>query len=253
VGLYLRPRGFATGKLLAEPVLATQRFTGANSCPEWSDDGRQLLFLSARKAGAWGTKAFCIRSTETGEVRELASKLHRVAQWVRWSPDGRSLLVLANIGGGFPICRIDVQTGDFEPVVEKALGWPAIWSRDSRSILYQRWNPDTKTTSLVRRELATGQDWVLQSVASSLLFGAGAALSRDGKHLAFVVGEMEESGTSALKLMPATGGEPRELLHADPLLIMGPSSGRPVLWLPDSQSLLFMRRSPSATRCPSYG
>jgi hypothetical protein len=73
--------------------------------------------MSAREPGAWGTKVFCIRSSETAEAREIASKLKRVG-WVRWSPDGRSLIGPASIDNVFPLCRIDVQSGKFQRFFE---------------------------------------------------------------------------------------------------------------------------------------
>ena len=234
--VYIAELDLATGKLLAEPIPATQRFTGSNSRPEWSDDGRQLLFLSARGPGVWGAKAFCIRSTETGEVRELASKLNQVG-WVRWSPDGRYLLGPASIDNTFLLCRIDVQTGEFERVdLQRVMGLAPEWSRDSRAIYYYRWSTN-KTTDIVFRDLATGQEKILHSVADPSTYYAGAALSRDGKHLAFVVTESGESGPRVLQVMPAAGGETRELLRED-----RPLMRRPVVWAPDGQSLLFTRQ-----------
>ncbi len=234
--VYIAELDPATGKLLAAPILATQRFTGSNSRPEWSDNGRQLLFLSAREPGVWGAKAFCIRSTETGEVHELVSKLNRVL-WARWSPDGRSLIGMASIDNAFLLCRIDVQTGDFERLdLQRVMGLAPAWSRDSKAIYYHRWSTD-KTTDMVFRDLATGQERILHSVAAPSIYYAGAALSRDGKHLAFAVSESGESGPRILKVMPAAGGQARELLREDPPLMR-----RPVVWAPDGQSLLFTRQ-----------
>jgi len=157
--VYLAQLDLATGKLLAPPSPATQRFVGSNSRPDWSRDGRQLLFLSKRGPGAWGARALCVRSFESGAVRELVSKFDRVS-WVRWSPDGRSLLAGALAG----MYRIDVQTGDASPVPSsKGLGWPAVWSRDGKTIFYHR--SDAKRMFIVARNLESGQEKELHSVA----------------------------------------------------------------------------------------
>jgi len=134
--VYIAELDLATGKLISAPSAATQRFVGSNSKPDWSPDGRQLLFLSKRGAGYWGAKALCVRSTESGQVRELASKLDRVPL-ARWSPDARFLLVLAeHPTDGFGLFRIDVQTGDFVagPRPAGILGYLPAVSRDGRAM-----------------------------------------------------------------------------------------------------------------------
>lgn len=81
--LYTASIDFGSGKVIAPPVLAVQRFFGSNILSDWSPDGKYLSFKSSREILA-------IRSIETGETREL-----RVPElgyyWVpRWAPDGRS-------------------------------------------------------------------------------------------------------------------------------------------------------------------
>jgi Tol biopolymer transport system component len=222
----------ASGRVLVPPVLATQRFAGSNSKPDWSSDGRQLVFLSKRGPGAWGARAICVRDTESGEVRELASRLNRVA-WVRWSPDGRYLLAAASVDGGFPICRIDVQTGAFERVVPNALGWPAVWSPDGRAIFFNKYNKTAKALSVVARDLGASQEKELFSVADPSYYCAGLALSGDGRQLAFAVHEAE-SQSRVLKVLPAAGGEARDVLRGVEMPLPGS-----VAWTPDGLSLLF--------------
>jgi Tol biopolymer transport system component len=231
-----------SGRVLVPPVLATQRFAGSNSRPDWSSDGRQLVFLSKRGSGAWGARAICVRDTESGEVRELASKLNRV-DWVRWSPDGRYLLAAASVDGGFPICRIDVQTGEFERVVPKALGWPAVWSPDGRAIVFHRYHNTAKALSVVVRDLGARQEKELFSVADPSYYCASLALSRDGRQLAFAVHEAE-SQSNVLKVLPAAGGEARDLLRGVEMAFPGS-----VAWTPDGLSLLFTGKpSPRGSR-----
>jgi Tol biopolymer transport system component len=235
--VYLAELDLATGKLLAPPSPATQRFVGSNSKPDWSRDGRQLLYLSKRAPGAWGARALCVRSFESGEVRELVSKFNQVS-WVRWSPDGRSLLA----GALASMYRIDVQTGDVSPVPssKEKHGWPAVWSRDGKAIFYQRF--DAKRSFIVARDLETGQEKELHSLAEPSYYDGGVAVSPDGQQLAFMVGEAE-SGSKAvtvIKVIPAAGGVPRDLLRG-----VRPS-WRGLEWTPDGLSLLFAQRASSA-------
>jgi len=245
--VYTAELDLATGKLLVPPSPATQRFEGSNSRPDWSADGRQLIFLSQRSPGAWGSRALCVRSVESGELRELVSKLHQVT-WVRWSPDGRSLLAGGRTGPGlepvegYGIYRIDVQTGEFNRVAEMVLGGPVVWSRDGKAVFrYILGDGPAKKTSLVARDLETGHERELHSIAASSYYVRGVvALSRDGRQLAFVVADAD-SRPKVLKVMPAAGGEARDLLREAQL------SGD-LAWTPDGLGLLFTKRSPGDSK-----
>ncbi len=59
--VYIAELDLVSGRVLAPPILATQRFAGSNSRPDWSSDGRQLAFLSHRGPGEWGARAICVR------------------------------------------------------------------------------------------------------------------------------------------------------------------------------------------------
>jgi len=69
-------------------------------------------------------------------------------------------------------------------------------------------------------------------------YAGGLALSRDGRQLAF---EYSESGSKIIKVVPAAGGEARELLRGDGSL-MPPGFGT-IAWAPDGRSVLFARRT----------
>jgi len=237
--VYVAQIDLATGKLLAPPALAARSFLGSNNKPDWSPDGRDLLFLSSRgNTAAWAPRRLSVRSLESGEMRELASKLKQV-NWVRWSPDGRSLLAGGqHPPGEFGIYRINIETGDFATVVHDALGWPASWSRDGKEIIYLK--RAAKRFSILARDLETGQERELHSVAEPSFYTNGAALSRDGRQLAFAVGG--ESQTT-LKIMPAAGGEARDLLRGVRLPL-----ANPIAWTPDGLSVLFAREPSPGNR-----
>ena len=235
--VYIAELDLATGKLVSAPGMATQRFVGSNSSPDWSPDGRQLIFLSRRAPGVWGARALCVRSTETGAVRELASKLDRVVR-VQWYPDGRSLLAVAQHPvGEFGRFRIDVQTGDFSPVrlSSGAIGWPPAWSRDGKAMFYLQSVNTPKRMLIVVRDTETGQEKELHSVADPAHYAGGATVSPDGQQLAFVVVAGTEDRAKILKVMPAAGGEARDLLRG--VLLPFPT---PIVWAPDSLSVLFV-------------
>ncbi len=239
--VYVAELDLATGKLISEPSMATQRFAGSNSRPDWSPDGRELIFLSQRGPGAWGARALCVRSTESGAVRELASKLDRVTH-VQWYPDGRSLVVAAeHPSGKFGCFRIDVQTGDFSPVrlSSGAIGWRPAWSRDGKAMFYQQGFNTAKGQGfcIVVRDLETGHEKELHSVADPSYYGSGAVLSPDGQQLAFVVVADTVSRATVVKVLPAAGGEARDLLRGVRLPFPAP-----IAWAPDGRSVLSVRQ-----------
>jgi len=225
-----------TGKLIVPPSPATQRFVGSNNSPDWSPDGRELAFLSRRGFGAWGARTICILSSESGKVRELQSKLDQIS-WIRWSADGRSLFAMAQTSEGYGIHRINVQTGDFSPVVRTRIGWPAVWSRNGKAIIYVGESSAPKGWQILERDLETGQERELHRLAMPSYYSGAVALSRDGQQLAFVMTDVE-SQSIVLKAMPTAGGEARELLRLKQSEV---TSGGGIVWAPDGLHVLFVR------------
>ena len=83
----------ATGRVLTEPQIATQRYVGWNVSPAWSPDGQYLAYISRNRH-----KIITIRSLKTSEERDLSPKLPFMWGPIRWSPDGRSILVSGKDG-----------------------------------------------------------------------------------------------------------------------------------------------------------
>jgi len=234
--VYVAEMDLATGRVTGPPVVATQRFAGSNIQPDWSSDGRRLLFISrSGSIGGWGVRALCVRSSDTGEVRDFVPKLTRI-NWVRWFPDGQSVLAGGNpLPDGFGIYRIDVQTGEYTRLTDMSLGFAAIPSRDGKAIYRTRYTTATGT-KIMQLTLESGQERELCGTAPSQ-FRGGLALSPNGQQLAFVVQEGENA--RVLKVVRVKDGVVRELLRGVPI----PTSSGSVAWTPDGQSLLFVRGS----------
>ena len=235
--VYIAELDLATGKLTSAPIPATQRFVGSNSKPDWSPDGRELLFLSKRGPGYWGARAFCVRSTESGEVRELPSKLDRMPL-ARWSLDGRSLLGIANHPtDGIGLFRVDLQTGDFVAVPRPPghFGYLPVTSPDGKTMFYMAGIQGTKNYCVMARDLETGKNKELFCFADPSIFASRLTFSPDRSQLAFVI---REGGSSVLKVMPAAGGEARDLLRG----VRIASCEAPIAWASDGSSLLFLKQ-----------
>jgi len=236
---YIAELDLTTGKLNSAPRAAEELFIGSNGGHEWSPDGRQMLFVSMRGPGASKDRAIpCIRSTVSEEVRVLSSKLVHVSH-VRWAPDGRSVLALAtdpaSIFGAF---RFDVQTGDILPIPmpPEFIGWLPAMSQDGKAVYYQAALKDPRRYSVMERDLETGKDQELYS--GDARFRSRLTLSPDGRQLAFVLGDQPEDEFPVIKIMPAAGGEARDVLRGVQL----PLCEAPIAWTPDGASLLFIKQ-----------
>ncbi|MHC4555795.1 MAG: hypothetical protein ACYS80_00670, partial [Planctomycetota bacterium] len=233
-----------TGEILVPPKKAVKRFEGSNIDPYYSPDGKYLAYIS-RSRGHNTYLVPCIRSLETGKEREFSLNINLSGNLIgatipRWSPDCRSLLVRGrdekNRGG---IYQIDAQTGDVTPIVlSDVYGEVSFrsceWSRDGKSIFYGRANEDNIYQILVR-DLETGTEKELYRSSSEFCFDI--SVSPDGKWLA--LGTSQSNYLRFLKVMPSTGGEPRELYRF--------KKGEGMLsitWTADGKYILYVRAIP---------
>jgi Tol biopolymer transport system component len=227
-----------TGSLLERPTRISQGYFGRNGGAQWSPDGRYLAYISqrGRLRGAFGTDVIVVRSTETGEVRELRPNLGSMGL-PEWSPDGRYLLVGSvdeeNRGGLF---RVDAQTGKVEPLIHYESGeffMRARWLGNDETLLLSVMSEDGSRIAV--RNLESGSEKVLYRGGE----GRGRIHPRfdgspDGRQLAFVL--VKEDGTKSLMMMPTAGGAPRELLTRNE----GDPWPQVVEWSPDGRYIYYV-------------
>ncbi|MFB3112692.1 MAG: protein kinase, partial [Gemmatimonadales bacterium] len=242
--VYTATLDLGTGKFLAPATPVAQRFVGTNFTPDFSPDGKNLLYLSqrGRSASGAGSRVLVIHSLESGEERVLSPKLpfHRVHTVPRWSPDGRSILVTSrDLKGGQGCYRIDSQTGEFTSIVQRtpSIGGKlilAVWSADGKAIIFQR------GASIVVRDIDSGQEKVLYSSNHIHAW----ALSQDGRQLALTVPSKDQANnttpanSNVLLVMPATGGQAKELFR-----VPAKEEITAVVWTADGRQLLFCKVS----------
>jgi Tol biopolymer transport system component len=236
-----------TGKLLTKPQAVGQR--GADFIPAWSPDGQYLAYCTHELDQS---QTIRIRNMATSEERRLDPNLPRFS-WLRWSPDGKSLLV-SNFAKESPraIYRINADTGERLTMVQSESsdtlpGKPQL-SLDGSTLFYVVRHSDSKKMSLVTRDTKSGHEEELFSLDGTrnirqLTF----ALSPDGQQLAALATLEKKSsrGVTVRRIltMPAKGGEPRELWKSEERATM------PIIeWTPDGQSLLFTKQSPEGGR-----
>ena len=227
-----------SGKILASPEKAIRRFEGANSWPEYSPDGKYLAYVSTRSRtfqAAMHPNIVCIRSLETDKEQEFATKFKRLAG-TRWSPDGRFLYLAAWDDQGMGIYQTDIHTGTMIPIVR---------DEDSQRIRIHNVSVDGRTVIYVRRDQATPKQ-VFRILSRDLMTGGEkelytgnaengrlyVALSPDGERLAVI--NLDKKKT--LRLIPARGGEPRDLLKYEDA-----HSSTCLEWTADGKYIVFAR------------
>jgi Tol biopolymer transport system component len=258
--VYVAEMDSATGRIPRPPVRLPERYVGSNMGPVWSPDGRYLAYNSRRGREFIGPGALTIviRSAETGEERDLSTKLIQIAP-VSWFPDGKSLLVPVyedEKQEKVAFYRVDVRTAEASLIrggfAEDA--YSSALSPDGSAIFYRQ-NEDSKTSVILAYRIKSGKVEEFYQVTPPQRIGQ-LSVSQDGRQLAFGVGDVRSS--VALRTMPTSGGEPRELLRIQsPENLVYSFFGMGQAWTPDGRYLLAMRstkgRISELLRVPAAG
>jgi Tol biopolymer transport system component len=231
------------GGLSAAPTKVTQRFEGTNGGLDWSTDGGKIAFVSKRE-GSW---VIVTHTVDTGEEREIpVPEFDYIGsgQHLRWSPDGRSFLVIAHRGDW----RWGVFTIDSDSGSVTALAWhdpggallQAQWSPDGKAVFFERRADDGP--SIARLDLETRKESVVYPRQVGIM-----ALSPDGRWVAFTTDvnwPEDEDEVPTLWVVPATGGEPRVLFRSTQSRPF--HRGTPLAWTPDGRHVILGRSAQAA-------
>lgn len=206
---------------------------GSNANADFSPDGKELIFNTVRNpiSSRWSQSApmiLKILSLETNAEREFASHLKTAFGKTRWSRDGRSILSLGDDGiHGGGLYLIDLESGSTDLVVrnpENNFVRQFQWAADSRAFYYMM----NKGGVILAQDISTGRQEKIYSGAADF------DVSRDGKWLAIIANDLRK-GDTFLKIVAATGGEPKEILQ-----IKMPEWIPTLAWTPDG-NLLFAK------------
>jgi Tol biopolymer transport system component len=219
---------------------ATKFFIGANKSPDFSLDGKNLAYISERPygPGRFPQPVICIQSLESGETRELVPDLEYM-RFIRWSADGNYFYAFGfDWNGNKGLYSIDARTGDLNFLQEFKEG-EFIAELDvfpvGKKTVYKMWSHEKEGKpqfmSLRVRDMHTGKEEEIyrreHAMQTFLL-----ALSWDGKWVAFDDRDPEKT----IKVIPAAGGEPKELLrmeHGESILSLE--------WKPGSEEIYFIK------------
>ncbi|TSA34893.1 MAG: hypothetical protein D4R64_10960 [Porphyromonadaceae bacterium] len=230
-----------TGKIIDPPKKLNTRFEGSLTQPEYSPDGKYIAYISV-----WTSHTtISVQSLETGKIQEFPSKLLRKFTSPRWSPDGRSITVLGwDWKGERGLYRIDAQSGictllmpPNKSVTESVLGQHE-WSRDGKAIFLERFSFNM-SQSIMLIEIESGIEKKLCQGESNSR-GFKFSCSPDGKWLAFLTMGVKEY---VLRIMPAEGGEYRELYRFKPENVQ--IYNQRLIWSPDGKYILFEKFQPA--------
>jgi Tol biopolymer transport system component len=225
------------GTLIAPPQALSQALVGVNYDPQWSPDGKYLAFLSDLKEGPEGrtTHALRIRSSETGETREIFAGL----EWLdrpHWAPDGRSVFVVGSDGKTFlALYRIDVQTGEATFYIDSEPGANIKFiapSPDGKSVYYTYFEFSKRRCNIMCIDLATKETRELYQEVAPPDIG-DLDISPDGRSLAFR--RAEPGWPLVVKVMDLPGGAPRDLVRSK-IKVAGT-----YIWTPDGKNVIFFK------------
>jgi Tol biopolymer transport system component len=229
---------FSSGKLLAPPSGATTQFMGSNRTPDWSPDGKYLVYVTQDRASATRFSILTIQEMETGTIRQLRPKLGYI-QLARWSPKGSEFLVVGvDLKARPGIYRVDAQTGEAAAVRTLASSENlrnVHWAPDGKRIYYglQKLAGDTAgETAIIERHLDSGQEREL--FRKKDIAPRSIGLSPDGRYMTVIAADRTDA---VLSVMPLDGSAPRELLRESRELWAGEFT----TWTPDSEQVLLVR------------
>ena len=184
------------------------RFVESRGRPQWSSDGKQLLYVSCGSTGGGPCKIF-VRSMESGTVREILHTLRYVG-FPRFSPDGKSIATDGtDAKGRRGVHLIDVQTGKTSELlrfeagsIRRVLGWSA----DGNGVLLQF--DSASQTTVVRRDVQSGNEAEILRTGRT---DNEIRISPDGRFAGLL---KSESGVNrSLVALPIGGGAPKELFR----------------------------------------
>jgi Tol biopolymer transport system component len=203
-----------TGRVLSTPSKAIKRFEGSNEWPSYSEDGAFVAYVSGRGPRTTPvprSSVLCIRSLGSGQEREFATDFRRLAD-PRFSPDGKTVFVAAwDAENREGIYRVDATNGAFAPVVEPGDGrhlHAHVVAPDGTALFYARCDEADESCRILKRDLAGGSETEIYGGPDEQ---PTIALSPDGKTLAFVTVPQALDAERVVRVVPTTGGTPREI------------------------------------------
>ena len=224
VNVYYVDVDLETGKILGTPSEAIESYMMTNEGPDWSKNGKQLLFRTNSPKGL----SISVLDVETGKtIREFRPPMESFNR-ARWAPDGSITVQGSDLTGNGGLFRIDAETGALSALVAGP-AQQATWHPNGNQLVFRRQGP--KGNVLVVHDKRDGTDQELVSRIMPIC----ASLSPDGTQITYAQVDPNDPKTSRLYVRPLLGGPTREVFRA----VSPDELANVVQWSPDGKYLIF--------------
>ena len=214
---------------LGPAELLIEREKYHNFAPAWSPDGKRISYLSYADP-----QAVFIREVYSGNETKLRLKGEQQAMGAVWSPDGKSMAVTVSMHGYSDIVLYNAQS--LEPGATVAPTWSNEFDPS--------FTPDGHRLVFVSDRSGTPQIYIsdldggrLNRLTFDGRYNASPAVSPDGRRIAWVHEEKEQSDTRwdrimSIYLMDVDGKNPRRVT-------IDTGHNEAPAWSPDGRYLIF--------------
>lgn len=112
-------------------------FSGNDSDPQFSPDGRYLAFLSMKRAGFESDKPdLLIKDLKRGKFKNLTDDQDIRINAYRWLPDGKALLLVVDETARLKIKRLELKSGRLVDIVSTGCNRSISVSGDGQQVVY---------------------------------------------------------------------------------------------------------------------
>ncbi|RYC13724.1 TolB family protein [Nocardioides zhouii] len=225
---------------------------GNQTNPDWSPDGSQVVFAldDGSRESLW------VADADGGNARELLP-CRRACAWLDdpdWSPDGSSVVYSRTVARGrnglSSLEVVDVDTGEVSVILPpraRTFTSGARWSPDGSQIVFEDVHKvstglEAEVDGVSLRVIVLDSRKAGPPLTAPDIFAVTPDWSPDGATIVFSGLERPDAETADLFVIPAIGGEPRQVTH---LSGSGGYADEPT-WRADSAHLVFSGKLPDS-------